>query len=90
MVGDCRSVITKLQSSNHDLSLLSALIWEIRERAKSFIACHFHRIPRSGNQVAHALARNFSSGEADLFWVEELPPSATSPVESENRELDSF
>ncbi|KAK8593756.1 hypothetical protein V6N12_045830 [Hibiscus sabdariffa] len=88
VLGDCHFIITKLQSPQQDLSVIIALIWAILEMAKSLNACQFRYIPRTGNQVAHTLARDSSSGEADRYSVEELPPSDAFLVESDKRGLD--
>ncbi|KAK8670994.1 hypothetical protein V6N13_037606 [Hibiscus sabdariffa] len=48
----------------------------------------FRYVVVEGNRVAHMIARDSSSGEADRFWVEETPFSAASLMESDKRGIN--
>ncbi|KAK8484751.1 hypothetical protein V6N13_024652 [Hibiscus sabdariffa] len=74
--GDSLTVIKKLQASSSDLSELSALIFEVQEKAKTLRKCVFNFTPRASNQLAHIIAKDFSLNSGDRFWVEEIPSSA--------------
>ncbi|XVF59431.1 hypothetical protein PTKIN_Ptkin07bG0275300 [Pterospermum kingtungense] len=55
--GDALSIVSKLKSSSLDLFVIGFLIKEGREIAKLFQLCKIQHTPRSGNTVAHTLAK---------------------------------
>ncbi|KAL4325354.1 hypothetical protein GQ457_11G001080 [Hibiscus cannabinus] len=86
--GDSLSITRKLQSKECDISEISALIWDVQQLSKSLHACSFLHTPRSGNKVAHLLAKSDSLGPDDRFWVEEVPSVVRQAVAEDRRLLD--
>ncbi|KAL0360571.1 UNVERIFIED_CONTAM: hypothetical protein Sradi_3741600 [Sesamum radiatum] len=58
--GDCANLHLKLVSRLPDCSALGPIIRDIKYLVSSFVACSFSLIRRSGNKVAHCLARRAS------------------------------
>ncbi|KAK8627568.1 hypothetical protein V6N13_135177 [Hibiscus sabdariffa] len=85
---DSLSITRKLQSKECDISEVSALIWDVQQLSKSLHACSFLHILRSGNKVAHLLAKSDSLGPDDRFWVEEVPSVVQQAVAEDRRLLD--
>ncbi|GMI75531.1 hypothetical protein like AT3G09510 [Hibiscus trionum] len=86
--GDSLTVIKKLQSKKPDLSILSALIFDIKEKARSMRICRFVFAPRASNRVAHLIAGDSSLESIDRYWVEETPSSAVHAVVSDRQHLN--
>ncbi|KAK4401657.1 hypothetical protein Sango_0906400 [Sesamum angolense] len=70
--GDCANIYQKLSALSPDCSALGAIIRDIKCLALNFDLCSFSLVRRSGNKVAHCLARR-----ASLFASEE---SSISPA----------
>ncbi|XP_039043292.1 uncharacterized protein LOC120182368 [Hibiscus syriacus] len=54
--GDSRTIIEKMRSQDPDLSEVSVITWEVRNRTKFFHACCFSFVPIKGNKASHCLA----------------------------------
>ncbi|KAK8576236.1 hypothetical protein V6N13_090712 [Hibiscus sabdariffa] len=54
---DSLTIISKLKSVVEDVSILRSYIDDAQSMARAFASCRFTFIPRSGNEVAHYLAR---------------------------------
>ncbi|XP_022762175.1 uncharacterized protein LOC111308119 [Durio zibethinus] len=68
--GDCLTVVRSLKMTTMDLSPIGVIIEEARKRM--FHSCNVPHVLRSGNRVAHKLARHSILLENDEFWVEEF------------------
>ncbi|GMI80620.1 hypothetical protein HRI_001731300 [Hibiscus trionum] len=79
--GDSLTTIKKLQSNNPDMSVISGIIHEIKERAKDFFKISYTHTFRRANMAAHLIAGAFRLGSDDLFLVEEVPDCALLAVE---------
>ncbi|KAL0435443.1 UNVERIFIED_CONTAM: putative mitochondrial protein [Sesamum radiatum] len=58
--GDCAALYSKLISSSPDCSALGSIVRDVKCVASFFDYCLFSLVRRSGNQVAHCLARGAS------------------------------
>ncbi|KAL0308654.1 UNVERIFIED_CONTAM: putative mitochondrial protein [Sesamum radiatum] len=58
--GDCANIYQKLSALSPDCSALGAIIRDIKCLALNFDLCSFSLVRRSGNKVAHCLARRAS------------------------------
>ncbi|KAK8535167.1 hypothetical protein V6N12_056696 [Hibiscus sabdariffa] len=74
--GDSLTVVKKVCSLTSDGSLISPIIYDIRAVAREFVSIGFQFIHRTGNNVAHALARVGRGQQVPSYWVEEAPPEA--------------
>lgn len=54
---DSRSIITKINSKQNEMSEISALTWEAKAMARQFHSCIFQFVGREGNRAAHLVAR---------------------------------
>ncbi|KAK8502949.1 hypothetical protein V6N12_054174 [Hibiscus sabdariffa] len=82
---DSLTVISKLKSGVDDCSLLRPYIADAQSVAQTFFSCHFSFTPRSGNKVAHCLVRLGQESTVDSYWVEEVPPQASTLVQAGRR-----
>ncbi|GMI81726.1 hypothetical protein HRI_001841900 [Hibiscus trionum] len=86
--GDSRSIIKKLASPSVDLSVISHLICDAQNAARSFNTCRFTFIGRNGNIAAHAMAdygRREDTHEG--FWVEDAPATVLQVSDEDRRSL---
>ncbi|KAG8383645.1 hypothetical protein BUALT_Bualt04G0035500 [Buddleja alternifolia] len=56
--GDCAQVISKLRSPDTDSSFIASLISNVKFLCSRFACVSFCQVKRSGNHVAHTLARS--------------------------------
>ncbi|KAL4363965.1 hypothetical protein GQ457_04G016290 [Hibiscus cannabinus] len=82
---DSLTTISKLKSGVDDCSLLRPYIADAQSMAQAFYSCRFSFTPRSGNEVAHCLARLGQVSDVDSYWVEDVPPQALSLVQADRR-----
>ncbi|KAM7497885.1 hypothetical protein LguiA_022299 [Lonicera macranthoides] len=76
---DSQLLISAIRSDFEDSSYFGLIVNECKSLASGLVGCHFNFIRRSGNQVAHALARAASSCFGLEVW-ESVPPSFISDV----------
>ncbi|KAK8684087.1 hypothetical protein V6N13_040124 [Hibiscus sabdariffa] len=62
-------------------------IWSLSQGGKEVFV---NFVPRSGNSVAHILAKDASLGSAGSFWVEEVPGVAWAAVAEDRHPVDSL
>ncbi|KAL0453407.1 UNVERIFIED_CONTAM: hypothetical protein Slati_1318800 [Sesamum latifolium] len=62
--GDCSNLHVKLTSCQEDYSAIEMILRDIKALATGFEGCVFSLVRRTGNKVAHSLARNASSVES--------------------------
>ncbi|KAK4438507.1 hypothetical protein Salat_0185000 [Sesamum alatum] len=55
---DCANLISKLQASTSDFSVVVPIVADILDLACTFVSCKFSLIKRNGNVVAHHLAKS--------------------------------
>ncbi|KAK8613416.1 hypothetical protein V6N13_101178 [Hibiscus sabdariffa] len=82
---DSLTVIPKLKSGVDDCSLLRPYIADAQSVAQTFFSCQFSFTPRSGNKVAHCLAHLGQESAVVSYWVEEVPPQASTLVQADRR-----
>lgn len=68
--GDCKGIIEQLCSSVQSLSAAGSIISEIKRLIYSFNSAYFTFIKRSGNNLAHIMAKDI---ELDVDGNSELP-----------------
>ncbi|KAL4308866.1 hypothetical protein GQ457_01G015730 [Hibiscus cannabinus] len=76
--GDSLTVIKKVRSLSADGSLISPIIFDIKDIVKGFDGIAFKFVHRSSNIVAHTLARVGRGHQVPSYWIEEAPPEVTS------------
>ncbi|KAL0427145.1 UNVERIFIED_CONTAM: hypothetical protein Slati_2889300 [Sesamum latifolium] len=67
--GDCSNIIAKLSAPGLDSSSVGPILRDVKFIAADFTRCHFSHICKTGNRVAHYLARHasfFVSGDTVL------------------------
>ncbi|KAH1096326.1 hypothetical protein J1N35_013247 [Gossypium stocksii] len=79
--GDSRTVITKCKSTEHDRSVIGAIIRDIQNLKIHFHKISFHSIPRSENTFAHfAAVEALRKGESH-YLIGDVPSSVRCTVE---------
>ncbi|KAL5754547.1 hypothetical protein ACOSP7_022767 [Xanthoceras sorbifolium] len=82
---ECAKVIKLLSESKSPISAVGMVINDIQDTLRfSSASAHFMHVSRNGNVVAHSLAKLVISTNSFLFWVEDVPPSIGSLVESDS------
>ncbi|KAL0361271.1 UNVERIFIED_CONTAM: hypothetical protein Sradi_3811600 [Sesamum radiatum] len=69
---DCASLHSQLISSTTLSSYIGPIVFDILSLATSFNSCHFSLVRRTGNSVAHSLARHVSWDEGTTFYLLQL------------------
>ncbi|KAK8484216.1 hypothetical protein V6N11_024352 [Hibiscus sabdariffa] len=69
-----KSVISKLLSTDFDMSEIGQITRDIKEMTANFVECRFTFSGRQSNAPAHALAAEGLRLCTDRYWVEEAPP----------------
>ena len=72
--GDSEVVISALRSKEESLSSFGHLISSIKHYLVSCNCVSFFHIRRSGNSVAHFLAKHAKTIEGVSVWMEDVPP----------------
>ncbi|OMO51638.1 hypothetical protein CCACVL1_29675 [Corchorus capsularis] len=80
MEGDARSIITKVNSTQHDFSPIDPYIADLKFLSSLFRSCVFTHVIRAGNAVAHSLATLGLSLDTDAYWIEEVPDSVLEDI----------
>ncbi|GMJ12059.1 hypothetical protein like AT3G09510 [Hibiscus trionum] len=81
--GDSLTVLKKVRSHFLDNSIISPIIHDIKEAAKTIASISFGFVKREGNLVAHLLAREGRQVQCPQFWIEEAPQSIMEAAEKE-------
>lgn len=87
VVGDFNEILFSFEKQG-GFSDIGALTSEAKELAKAFRVCLFHWVDRTGNRVAHTLAREGFQRQVDTFWVVEVSDSVVAMVEKDRCCLD--
>ncbi|XP_065631673.1 uncharacterized protein LOC136068448 [Quercus suber] len=74
--GDCLNVMRALSVSTENSSLLGHIYEDIKFTLKGMQVLSINWVKRSGNMVAHTLAKHARNLITDLFWIEDTPPPA--------------
>ncbi|KAK8492111.1 hypothetical protein V6N12_018137 [Hibiscus sabdariffa] len=75
--GDSLTVIKKLNASSFDRSIISPIVYDIKDVARSFDSISFRFVRRDANNDAHVLAHECQSQQCPLYWIEEVPQYTT-------------
>lgn len=75
--GDCLNVVKQMNNSSRLLSPAGGILDEAKTISSCFQFCNFTFVRRSGNLLAHSLAKNVETDD-DGWSV--LPPDITSDV----------
>ncbi|KAL5804999.1 hypothetical protein ACOSQ3_031799 [Xanthoceras sorbifolium] len=79
---DCASVIKMLSDGSQPLSEVGVVISDIQDALSSnSFSVQFLHVYRSGNGVAHSLAKLATAEKKFLVWVKEVPQSVESAIE---------
>ncbi|GLT25951.1 hypothetical protein SLA2020_010490 [Shorea laevis] len=71
---DCASIVTAINGDTLSLnSNLGFIILDCKHLMASFTICRLQHVGRSGNSVAHELARRALQAEGDFAWVGRTP-----------------
>jgi ribonuclease HI len=76
--GDAANIIRDLRSSETLHSAYGLVIEDAKAMLRDFQAYSLSHTRRSGNMVAHALARRASNCQNCLVWMEAVPPDISS------------
>ncbi|GLT27362.1 hypothetical protein SLA2020_023680 [Shorea laevis] len=83
---DCASIVTAIHSGTHSLnSSLGAILSDCHHLMASFTSCQLQHVRRSGNSVAHELARRALQAEDDRIWVGVTPDFIAHHVTGDKR-----
>ncbi|KAK8586482.1 hypothetical protein V6N13_010073 [Hibiscus sabdariffa] len=74
--GDSLMVIKNVCSLTSDGSMISPIIYDIRDVVREFVSISFRFIHRTGNNDAHSLARVGRRQRVPSYFVEEAPSEA--------------
>jgi ribonuclease HI len=80
---DCLGAISKLRSDETDRSLHGPLVEEIKSLLQSFVDHSVRHVRRSGNKVAHLLAKVGCKNKVCNVWVGSPPDLVVSILASE-------
>ena len=72
--GDSEVVISALRSNEESLSSFGHLISSVKHYLGSCNCVSFCHIRRSGNSVAHFLAKHAKTIDGVSVWMEDVPP----------------
>ncbi|KAL4347479.1 hypothetical protein GQ457_17G008030 [Hibiscus cannabinus] len=72
--GDSLTIIKNCSSEANDISLISPMIADIKEVAKSFQQISFTFAYREANVAAHTLAHEGKAFSSPIYWIEDAPP----------------
>ena len=72
--GDSEVVINSLRSNEVSFSLFGHLLESAKSMLVSSTCIKFSHVRRSGNKIAHNLARHARNVRGLLVWVEDVPP----------------
>ena len=72
--GDSEVVINTLRSKEASFSSFGHLLESAKSMLVSSICLNFSYVCRSGNKIAHNLARHARNVRGLLVWVEDVPP----------------
>ncbi|GMJ11924.1 hypothetical protein like AT3G09510 [Hibiscus trionum] len=81
--GDSLTVWKKVRSQSLDTSIISPIIYDIREAVKTIASISFGFVKREGNVVAHLLAREGRQIQCPQFWIEEAPQAVMQAADKE-------
>ncbi|GMI76104.1 hypothetical protein like AT4G29090 [Hibiscus trionum] len=82
---DSKTVISKVLSTEEDLSEIRSVTWSIKSLAAGFESCMFQFVPREGNRTAHTLAQAARTAGEDRFWVEDAPEEVLAVAETDRK-----
>ncbi|KAL4296726.1 hypothetical protein GQ457_12G018660 [Hibiscus cannabinus] len=86
--GDNKSIVSKLNSTDQDISGIGSIIRSVKMLATNFVSCQFLFTGRSGNKPAHALASEGLRQFGDRFWIEDAPALILALAAQDRRFLD--
>ena len=72
--GDSEAVINSLQSKEASFSSFGHLLESAKSMLDPSSCVSFSHVRRSGNKIAHNLARHSKNVRGLLVWVEDVPP----------------
>ena len=81
--GDFEVIYKDLIDSRPSLALHRHLICDVLHLASVFSLCSFNNVGRTGNNVAHNLARRAISTHDLNVWIEEVPPDILQFVQAD-------
>ncbi|GKV09429.1 hypothetical protein SLEP1_g20934 [Rubroshorea leprosula] len=71
---DCAAIVLAINNRTLNMnSSLGIILLDCRALMSYFVSCRLKHVRRTGNAVAHELARRALTIEADQFWVEDIP-----------------
>ncbi|GLT37272.1 hypothetical protein SLA2020_116020 [Shorea laevis] len=74
MESDCACIVTTLNTESFTAnSSLSSILLDCKMIMASFHACRVQHVHRTGNSVAHELAKGALQAEADEYWMGAIP-----------------
>ncbi|GLT40487.1 hypothetical protein SLA2020_146210 [Shorea laevis] len=81
---DCASVVAAINSDNLNLnSSLGNVLLDCKTMVTFFAYCGINHVRRTGNAIAHELAKRALTAEGDEFWIEGVPTSIAHLVTGE-------
>ena len=72
--GDSEVVINSLRSKEVSFSPFGHLLESAKSMLVSSTCINFSHVRRSGNKIAHNLARHVRNVKGLFMWVEDIPP----------------
>ena len=81
--GDSEVIYKDLIDLGPSLALHGHLIYDTLQVANVFSCCIFNTVGRTGNYVAHHLARRATSTHDLNVWMKEVPPNILSFVQAD-------
>ncbi|GLT26160.1 hypothetical protein SLA2020_012450 [Shorea laevis] len=70
---DCTSIDTAINNDHILNSSLSTILLDHKYLMTSFVVCQLQHVQRTGNLVAHELARRALQVDVDMFWLANIP-----------------
>ncbi|KAK8673793.1 hypothetical protein V6N13_112104 [Hibiscus sabdariffa] len=81
---DSKTVISKLRSSERDLSEIGMIIADVKLCSSTLDFCSFEFVGRNANKATHAMTIEGIDVSVNRFWVEEVPVKVL-PTAEEDR-----
>ncbi|XP_065616451.1 uncharacterized protein LOC136061926 [Quercus suber] len=81
--GDSLGLIKALKAEEHNLSPLGLLVEDVKLVANNFVSLSYSHIKRSGNSVAHNLAKHAIRIPDFQVWMEDVPSHIVSFLHSD-------
>ncbi|KAK8494408.1 hypothetical protein V6N12_002355 [Hibiscus sabdariffa] len=88
--GDSLTIIKKCSSETNDISLVSPVIADIKEVAKSFQHIRFTFAYREANVAAHTLAHEGKTFSSPMYWIEDAPRTLLAAEKEHTSSIPNF